>query len=355
MANYNSPRYQLWVIQQQSTLLAFNNTAGTWTSTGAQLLRVDANSATVTRNAPYSRFPVLTGTRSEVPGIRGRKGATFSIRGCPVIPSGSAGSTPPLDMDIILQNIFGQAAVNVASTSNTYSFLDSGYLPFSLIGFNAQEGTISFTERALWGCFVTRATFNFNGPFFTVDLDGFGGYEIDSTGFSAFDTQAKAGLTTFPVAPGSLPVTGTPIQGFGTGYTMSIHSNLQTLKIRAMSLTIETGVVPVADTYGSPYLIAAVGDSRRISLTLGDLLDDDTAQLNDLKTQADTDLPGTGISAVIQTGVTAGSILTFNINNIQPNAFNLRDNGPTVSFEMPTSYAHASAPGQVNDMSLVLT
>lgn len=351
MPNFNSPRYQQWYIQQQTALTAFNNTGGAWTNTGAQLLRVDANSVTTNRIAPYNRFPVLTGTRSEVPGIRGRKAATWAMRGLPVIPSGTAGTIP--DMDIILQNMFGQAATIVASTSATYGFLDTGYLPFSLFGFN--NASTAFTQRALWGCFVTRAVFHFNQAFLTVDLDGFAGYIVDSTGFSVFDTQAKAGLSAFPTKPVSTTIAGTPIQGFGTGYNFTIHSQAMPIKVRAMDLTIETGFVPVADTYGSPYLVAVVGDARRISITLGDLLDDDSAALNDLKTQADTDLPGTGISASIVAGATAGSIVTFNLNNIQPNAFNLRDNGPTVAFELPLSSAHASAIGQTDDFTLAFT
>src|SRR5258708_30855501 len=122
MANLNAPRYQRWYVQQQSTLLAFNNSSGTWSQTGAQLLKVDAGSASMVRNAPYSRFPVLTGTRSEVAGIRGRKGAGWSLRGMPVIPSGTAGTIP--DSDIIWQNVFGAAATG--SGTKIYAFTDNG-------------------------------------------------------------------------------------------------------------------------------------------------------------------------------------------------------------------------------------
>lgn len=349
MPSVNSPRYQRWFAQQQSTLLAFNNSSGTWASAGAQLIRVDAGSASATRNAPYSRFPVLTGTRSEVVGIRGRKGANWAMRGLPVIPSGAAGTIP--DMDIFLQNIFGAANTASAGVSNTYAFVDSGYLAFSLLGF--AHGFPTLTQRALWGCFVTRATFNFNGNYLTCDLEGFAGYAIDNIGFSIFDTQAKAGLTVFPLEPSSPTVTGQPIAGFGTGYTMSIHSQSMELKIQAMSLTIETGFVPKLDLYGTPYMGAVLGDARRISISLGDLLDDDSAALNDLKVQADTD--NVSINASILSGNVAGSKVTFNINNIQPNAFNLRDNGPEVAFELPTSYAHATSTSAVDDLVMIFS
>lgn len=349
MPNTNSPRYQRWFTQQQSTLLAFNNSSGIWAPSGAQLQRVDANSMSPVRNAPYSRFPVLTGTRSEVPGIRGRKAASWSIRGMPVIPSGTAGTVP--DLDNILQNIFGQAATIVGGTSATYSFNDTGYLAFSILGF--VHGFTSLTSRALWGCFVTRATFNFDGPFMTVDLEGFAGYLIDSTGFSVFDTQAVAGLTAFPIEPSSPTINGNPITGFGTGFTATIDGQQIALNIRGMSISIETGFVPVGDTYGSPYLTQVVGDARRIAINLTDILDDDSAQLNDIKTKADTD--NVTINLSILAGNVAGSKLTFNLNNVQPNAFNLRDNGAAVALELPTSYAHATSPGLVNDMTMVCT
>ncbi len=342
MPNINSPRYQRWYIQQQTTLLSFQVSSGAWSTAAAQLLRVDAGSVSINRNAPYSRFPVLTGSRSEVAGIRGRKLAGWSIRGLPMIPSGSSAAP---DMDIILQNIFG-----APNTTGTYNFLDSGYLPFSMFGLPA---VTTLTGRALWGCFVTRATFNFNGPFMTVDLDGFGGYEIDSAGFSVFDSQAKAGLTSFPVDPNLTTVAGQPIQGFGNGYTATIHSQTVELKLRALSVTLETGFEPIADVYGSPYLVAVVGGTRRISINLGDLLDDDSAALNDLKVQADTDTTGaTTMTASILAGNTTNNKFTFALNAIQANAFDLRDSGNTVSFTIPTSYAHSSTFGGTNDMTL---
>lgn len=341
----NSPRYQRWYVQQQSTLLNFNNGTGTWTSTGAQLLRVDAGSVQITRNAPYSRFPVLTGSRSEVAGIRGRKGATWSIRGLPMIPSGSAAAP---DMDFILQNIFGQA--NAASV---YSFLDSGFKPFSLLGFSTVSG---MTSRALWGCYVTRATFNFNTAFLTVDLDGFAGYVIDSAGFAAFDTQAKAGLTSFPSDPALTTVAGQPIQGFGNGYLCTINSQEMALKMRALSITVETGFEPIADVYGSPYMVEVVGGTRRVSINIGELIDDDSAALNSLKTQADTDMTGaTAITASITAGNTTNNKFTFALKDIQLDAFNLNDNGNVVTVSIPTSYAHADTFGGVDDFTLTFS
>jgi hypothetical protein len=349
--NYGASRYQLWVAQLQTTLLAFNNTTGTWSNTGAQLIRVDQNSVTTTRNAPYSRFPVLTGTRSEVAGIRGRKLAAWSMRGVPFIPSGAAGTAP--DLDIILQSIFGQVSTKVASTSVTYGFSDTGYLPFSLFGF-VPTAVSTLTQRAIWGCFVTRITWNFNGLFLTCDLEGFAGYEVDNVGMAAsvFDLQALAGLTTFPTVPSGLTTNGQPIAGFGNGYTATIDSQNISLKVRVASITLETGFTPVADVYGSPYLAAVVGASRRASIQFS-ALDDDSTALNDIKAKADTD--NTSVSATIVAGTVPGSIVTIGLSTVQLNAFSLRDDGPMQDFEVPVSYAHTPTVGTTTDMSLVLT
>ena len=347
MANVNASRYQRWWVQQQAALTSFNNSSGTWISNSSQLIRVDANSATATRDAPYSRFPVLTGTRSEVAGIRGRKRATWSIRGLPFIPSGSAATAP--DTDIILQNIFGQAS---SGSPKTYNFLDSGYLPFSMFQFNQAFTTL--TQRALWGCFVTRATWNFNGLFLTVDLDGFAGYEIDSSGFSSFPADGGlGGLTTFPVQPGSAPTNGQPVPGFGAGYSLTINSNTVLLSVRALSLTLETGFTPIDDVLDSPYLAQVVGGARRVSINVGDILDSDAAVLTSLKATADQDLTGaTAVTGTIVAGNGTGNTFTFNLQQLELNAFDLRDNGAAVSFVIPTSYAHATAAGQVNDFTL---
>jgi len=284
-----------------------------------------------------------------VVGIRGRKNATFSIRGVPIIPSGVAGTIP--DLDILFQCAFGQAATVVASTSVTYSLLGTGYLPFSLLGW--PHGVTSLTAQALWGCIITRIVFNFNGLFLTMDVDGMAGNMIDSTGFAAFDTLGKGGLTTYPAEPSSPTVNGQPIAGFGSGYTTTLDSGSIELKVRTRSITWETGLELVQDVEGSPYPIAVVGGPRRFSLALS-ALNDDTSALNAIKTACDTDNVSP-INLVSVSGTAAGSIMTFNLNNIQPNAFNLRDNGNMVDFELPASYAHASAVGLENDATISFT
>lgn len=343
---FNSPRdYRLFSQIQTGGYAAFNQTSGTWTNTLAKMIRLDQGSLGGNRNAAYSPFPVLTGNRSTVVGVRGRKNATWSIRGLPIIPSGAAGTVP--DTDHFFQSAFGAAATLVTSTSATYNLSDAGTFPLSLFFFN--HLSTAFTQFAYWGCGITRMRFNFNGLFLTMDLDGFAGYQIDNTGFAAFDVQALASLTTFPAEPSSPTILGSPIAGFGTGYTCTLHSQSVELKTRALSVTLETGWEQVADVYGSPYGIAMVGNTRHVSIDL-QALDDDTSALNTLKVDCDTD--GAAITGAISAGPTSptGTAMTMALNSIQPSAFNLRDQGATVSFELPTSNAHATSIAATNEM-----
>lgn len=347
MSNYNASRIKRIFAQQQasSAFATINNTTGVWSNTGAQLQRVDQGSLTLTRNAPYSRLPVLTGTTSEVAGVRGRKSATWDIKGMPFIPNGVAGSVP--DCDIILQAAFGQAATG--SGTKTYAFSNPpGSLPFTLLEF--PHGSTSLTSRVAWGCVPTKLTWNFNAEFLTMDVTGAAGYIIDSTGFSIFDTNAKAGLTAWPLEPTSPTVNGQPITGFGTGYTATIDTQDLSLKVRVSTITFETGYTIVGDVYGSPYGIAIIPNTHTVSIALT-ALDDDSSALNDLKIKADTD--NTTINATIVAGTVAGSIFTFNLNNIQLNAFDLKDDGAMVDVEIPESMAHASSIGAVDDFTII--
>ncbi len=348
MPNFGSPRYYRWYTQKQTAYTSFNNTSGVWTNTNAQLIRFDAGSVSRTRNAPYSRFPILTGNRSEVAGIRGRKNVSWSIRGVPIIPSGAAGTVP--DLDHILGCAFGAYGTVAAGVSVTYNLVGTGSLPFSLFGW--PHGITTLTAQAIWGCGVSRITINFNGLFLTMDVDGFGGDMIDNIGFAGFDVLSAGGLTAYPAEPSSPTVNGQPIAGFGDGYTTTLDTQSISLKVRTRSITWETGLIPVEDVEGSAHPIAMVGDTRRISTSLT-ALEDDTAALNDIKLKCDTDNVTINMSS--QTGLVAGSIMTCNLNNIQPNAFGIRDNGALVDFEFAQSFGHASAIGLENDFNMVFT
>lgn len=350
--NINSPRYtRLFAQLQTGGFNVVNNTTGTWTSTGAAMIRADAGAFKGARNEPYTRLPYLTGTRSEQPGVRGRKSASLSINGLAVIPSGTAGTAP--DMDPILQNIFGAPATG--SGVNLYQFSDSGYLPLSFFAF--QHGFTTLTSFYAWGAFVKSAAFHFNEDFQKVDLSMDAGFFLDSPGFAVADSIAKAGLTAFPVEPASPVVNGSPIAGFGAGYTATVTTTATgftgpqslELKLRSFTATIDTGFELVGSVYGSAYPIQVVGGARRLSCQFS-CIDDDSAQLNAIKTQCDQD--NITMTVTIVAGTVAGSIMTLTLNDVQASAFNLTDSGNEVTMGLGESYAHATAIGSTNDGTL---
>jgi hypothetical protein len=93
MPQFNSPRFERFLIQAQTGGVGLiNNSAGTWTPAGAQVIRVNDGSTSVLPVVQLIDQDWKTGARSAVAGISGRKNARFTINNFPVIPSGTAGT-----------------------------------------------------------------------------------------------------------------------------------------------------------------------------------------------------------------------------------------------------------------------
>src|ERR1017187_7599184 len=128
MAQITSPFVERVVIAPQTAFNLVPNAAGVWTNTGAKLLRAGSG-VKLKADPTLIPNPVKTGTRSMQPGIVGRKSNnTWSLPNVPIIPSGTAG-TPP-DMDLLFQGIFGQAP-----TGSAYTLLDGAVSTFILARF----------------------------------------------------------------------------------------------------------------------------------------------------------------------------------------------------------------------------
>ncbi len=342
----NSPRYRRVFAQLQTGgFRTVNNTAGTWTNTAAKLVRVPENAVKMTPVMPKTEIPWLTGTRSRQPGILGRMGASWSLSNVPLIPSGAAGTAP--DIDPILQNIFGQAPTIVASTSATYNFLDTGYLPLTILDFPHNIATL--TNRMIWGAFVTDFTITFNGNVLEISFNGTGGYLLDSDYFSSEPTVPKAGLTTYPLEVSSPATAGNIIPGFNA--TVTVDSQVLATKLRTMTIQGTTGFRVIGDVIADAYGITAVGGTRIMSTTMG-FLDDDTAALQDLKQKAKAN---TNIAFSVAVGNTAGSIVTFTGQNLQLVPQDMVDQSDIVMSNFPQSTFHASAIGNTDDLAISFT
>lgn len=362
--------------------------------------------------APYMRQPWITGNYSDLTGIRGRHEAKWSMKGLPLIPPGTVaainfpqideGQTPitAFDLDPIFLNIFRGSTLN-DGTNVQYSFgtTDPNTTAFSIFRFphsdvpNTSELGPSYTEtdltiQAMWGCVVTRAVFNFNSAFLTMDLTGKGGWMIDSNSYvlynpfpfeSTVPTAAdleilipQGGLTGGPYgvyiaepadsllggnagpgSPGFVTPNGEPIEGFGDGYEMTIHSNTGIeLKARALSITVDTGNNIVNDVLGNAYPIAQTYNTHKVAMKYN-VLDDDSAALNDLKLQSLTD--NVVVNATIVAGTQTGSTITFQLNNINLETYNFMDNGATVDSQFANSLAHSSSISQMDDLTITFS
>ena len=345
MPNISSPRYRRVFIQQQSGgLRTINNSSGTWSNTGAKLLRIPENGITITPRLPKTPVPWLTGTRSRQPDILGRRSAEWSINNLMMIPSGTAGTAP--DTDALWQNVFGQAATVSAGVSVTYSFLDSGYLPFALFDFmHNNPGTL--TQRVIWGCMATELNFTLNGNIFDATVRGEAGYSLESDNFSNEDSVGKAGLTSFPAEPVSPTSLGNVIPGFGG--TAVIGGNAMATQIQGMSIRVQTAFRLVGDLFSDAYPAQAVGGLRTVGLQLT-FLDDDSSALATLKQNAKLNTP---TDVTITVGTVSGLKCQFVMKQLQFVPQTFRDQSDEIQAEFPDSMAHASAVGNVDEFSMI--
>ena len=354
MAVYSSSILQRVFAQLQAanTPRTIPNSSGTWTNTGSILTRHAACS--FTSNRPVSSMPYKTGNRSSPTGIQGRTNGTFTWSG-PLIPSGAAGTAPDLG-EVFFKSIFGQAGVVVASTSVTYSYLDSGVYPIMLSMFDRSGGS-SPTNLVAVGCIPQRVVLTFGGEYLMMSIDGKCVGIMSSTEFSSYtgnDAVLKAGLTSFPTEPssgGPVTVTGSPIPGFGG--TATFASTVMPELRGTYSITINTGFDYMEDAYQDGYPFAITAGRRSVFLSSLRFLNSDQAGLNTLKVDGFTK---TAFDAVIahNTG-TAGAIVTATLKSIQLPASKLVENGNFIDCTFGDAETHASAVGNTDNLSIAFT
>jgi len=348
MPQFTSPRFERIIIQPQTAFNAVPNSTGTWTQTGAKLLRMPSGTK-ITAPPPLIPVPWKTGTRSTQPGIVGRKStASWSLPNIPVIPSGSAGTVP--DADALLQGIFGLAGTISAGVSVTYSFSDSAFLPFVLARF--QHGQSALTQQFGIGALVSDFNFSINGDVFTMGASGPLYWALDSENFSNEDTAGKCGLTVYPTEPSSPTVVGTIQQGF-VGTATFDGTGLDTTNCPLISCSVRgrTGTTYVADAFGVSYPALPVGGERMISISFG-LVDTDASILNTLKTKAKAKTP---INISIQVGNVAGSIVTLALKSVQLAVPDYGDDNARVVASFGDSAAHATAVANIDDFSITFS
>jgi hypothetical protein len=337
-------------VQAMTSLLVAPNTTGVWSSTGSILAR--HTTCNFTQNNPVAPTQYKTGNRSNPISIAGRKSGAFSFS-APLIPNGAAGVAP--DLAPILNAIFGAPGTVVATTSVTYNFLDSGFLPFLLARFNLSGGTTP-THQFAGGCIPQRCSITMGGDYLMLSVDGKAVFASDSTQFASYtgnDLPAAFGLTAYPVAPTTgapVTVSGLPINGFGGVATFD--GNIQAEMRGAPVFTINTGLDFAEDGFTNAYPFAVIGGKRSVSLGSLKFIDDDGTALKNLKTKAFTKTP---INISLQINDVAGSIVTINLGQVQLAAYQIVESGPAFDINFGDSMAHASSPILTNDATVVFT
>ena len=346
MPQTNSPRFERVTIGPQATFGTVPNTLGVWTQTGAKLLRSGVNGCKLKAVRPLTPVPWKTGTKSTQPGIIGRSNATWSVSNLPMILSGTAGTVP--DMDVLLQSIFGQAPTTGANVS--YSFLDTAFVQFVLARF--QHGLTGLTQQFAHGCTVEEATFTLNGSVWEMSASGFATWVLDSENFASEDAAGLGGLTAFPLELTSPTTTGNIQTGFlGSATFDSNGMDVSSAPLISCTIKISTGIAPVIDAFGYAYTAMQMGGARSVSMSCT-FMDTDSANLSNLKKKAKAATP---LNVTLAVGTAAGYISTFNLKSIQLNVPDYADDNARVTVGFGESMAHASAIGNVDDLTLVLT
>lgn len=244
-------------------------------ASGAATVAV-ANYCPIVKVNPQVKIDVIqslwkTGTRDQVPPVRGRSSSTWSLD--THLTSAGAGVVPALDpLNVAL---FGQAATIVASTSAEYTLSDS-IDQFCLWSFRTPS---TVQQRVAHGCIVQKAQFKIGQNIADFSASGQGTWVLDSDSFSAATTTEKGGLTAFPVQPtGTLPTN----MGIVAGFTGSISAGGTVLAtLRSLTVDIDTGNVIIVDQFGSYYPTSTEGDWRKVMLSF-DLYEDDSAVMKAL-------------------------------------------------------------------------
>ncbi len=276
---FDNPFITRVFTQQQTAFGAVNNSSGTWAASGSHYQRVSENGFKVTPVMPKNIPDWLTGTRSNQPGILGRKMATFEFSNMNLIPSGTAGTAP--DCDDLLYSAFGQAGTVVAATSVTYNITDASPAALTLLMF--RHGQTTLTNQLIWGAVAQEVEFTLNQDFLRASFRGMGAYMLDSDYFASEDTTAKAGLTSWPTEPGSISYAGSAMPGFPA--TCSIDSGSVETQVIAMSIRYTSGYRVADDVIASAYGAQILAGKRSVAIRL-QFRDSDLAALKDLKQKA---------------------------------------------------------------------
>lgn len=232
-----------------------------------------------------------------------------------------AGSTTSLSLiGSVGSGLGAGSGGTINRTKLTYSFVDD-ITQFTMWSFRTAA---TLDQRVGQTCVVTECTFNVNQDVATWQANGDCMWVLRSKDFAVSDVYQRAGLTSFPAEP-TVPVTnGALIPGF-TGRFVAGQSLASSASpaayvsaaytfptIRNITIRVQTNNMLVKDTFGSYYATLTEGDVRNITISFN-IYDDDSTQVNQLKTYGDYKIP---VDFIINEGTVVGNIFTFYLKNV---------------------------------------
>ena len=340
MPTVNSPFYERVFIQAKSVLRTTNNNGGTWSNTGAQLLRVMAGSLQMSPAEPLVPVQWKHGTRSQLAKIKGRKSGSWSMN-IPVVPSGSAGTVP--DMDVLLQAIFGGPPSVSAGVGCTYNVSDQGQVLFDIFDFN--HGDTNIGNRYALGCVVTGVTLTLNGDILEIQVSGICVTVVQDVEFTVIDAIAKGGLTSFPSEPPTFSTIGSIIPGFGGGISLDGANTPQMCD--SFQVQFNPGYGLKGNFIDDAYPAQVLKGQRTVSINVG-MQNNDSAVLNNLKQKARS---GTPVNGSVTLGSTSGLIVTAGFTGIQLQPSSLNEQADYIECQFGASEGSVQ-PGAAGEFSL---
>lgn len=260
-----------------------------------------------------------TGTRSGVPGVKGRSDGKWSFEAS-LVGSGTAATAPP--HDIMFQMLFG-----AAPTAGAYAISDT-IISANLWSYR-QPSTIE--QRVARGAVLQNFEFTLGQDIAEFRCDGEHANLVTSANFAALPTVGKGGLGSVPAEPATPVYTDA---GLIAGFTGAITIDTQTIAtIRQATIKGSTGNQLIKDTFNSYYATGSQGDVRNFTFSFN-AYDDDSTGIADLKAAATSKAQ---INATVQIGTIAGSICTFQINGIQLASPTMDDSGLSYVVTFPDS------------------
>ncbi len=281
-----------------------------------------------------------TGTRTPTVGVKGREYGTWSYEGS-LAPSGVNGTQP--DFDPLMQSLFGQAAVS-AGGGLRYAFVDTPLLAFTM-GIYRTPSTLN--QHLAVGCLAKTATFKVGEDIAEWTAEGECKFVEESDYFSSATTEELMGLGSFPAEPGAPVSHGGIIAGF-TGL-ISIGGTTIT-RIRTATIKVETGQMPVKDVFGTYTPVTTEADWRNVTLAFS-MYEDDTAGQQAIRKATISKTP---VNASITVGTVAGSIVDFELINVQLASYDLDDSAIRYSLSVPESRAFGTDVTSLDELKITI-